>query len=651
MHRLLTGFVILACGLGAGVLAQALQRPGDTAVPIGLLMGVVHDALNDKPVANAEVTLGGAPLTTRNTKVLTDAEGRFVFMDLPEGTYSLTATKPGYAEGAHGRRRPLGLSQSVVLAKAERIGDLTIPLWKFAAISGTVTDEAGEPMVGIAVRVLARTVVAGKQKFVPGATARTDDRGLYRIASLTPGDYAVVIPSTQASAPEAIVDLFKQRGRGSASPADADLTRSLSFSTNNEPLYQIERNEGTRVGTLAFVSSGAGARAGVAPAPGEGRINVYPTRYYPAASTAAEASLIRVQSGEERLGADLSMTLVPTSRVSGVVIGPDGPMVAALSLVPDSDDLSTDVALETATTLSDAEGRFTFLGVPEGRHRLRAVWVQVPVSGSGSRGAPPPAARPGQGAPPPPPRPALGGYTLWATQPIDVGKTDLGDLAITLNHGFRIGGRSEFVGAAPAPSPDELRRMTATFDPADARPVVSATVVRGQFDNDGYLSSYQLPPGRYYVRINGVPAGWTLKAAMLNGRDMSNEPVMLDRDVSTLMVTFTDAPATLSGQVHDGSGVADTSATVLVFPADAAAWINYGAFPRRLREIRVGRDGHYRSAGLPPGDYLVVAIPDESTANWQDPAVLKALARSATSVVIAEGESRTLALRTSVVSR
>jgi hypothetical protein len=126
---------------------------------------------------------------------------------------------------------------------------------------------------------------------------------------------------------------------------------------------------------------------------------------------------------------------------------------------------------------------------------------------------------------------------------------------------------------------------------------------------------------------------------------------MLDRDVSTLMVTFTDAPATLSGQVHDGSGVADTSATVLVFPADAAAWINYGAFPRRLREIRVGRDGHYRSAGLPPGDYLVVAIPDESTANWQDPAVLKALARSATSVVIAEGESRTLALRTSVVSR
>jgi hypothetical protein len=650
MRRLLTGLVILACILGAGLLAQTIQRAGDAAIATGLLMGVVTDPLDDRPVPNAEVTLGGAPPSTRNTKVLTDAEGRFVFMDLPAGTYTLTATKPGYAEGAHGRRRPLGLTQPVVLAEAERIGDLTIPLWKFAAISGTVTDEAGEPMVGIAVRVLSRAVVAGKQKFVPGAVSRTDDRGLYRIASLTPGDYAVVVPSTQASAPESIVDLYGRRGRGSESPAEADLNRSLSFSANLETLYQFQRNEGTRVGTLAFVSSGGGARAGVAPAPGEGRIHVYPTRYYPGAATAAEASLVRVQSGEERLGADVSLALVPTSRISGVVTGPDGPLVAALSLVPNSDDLSTDSAMETATTLSDAEGRFTFLGVPEGSYRLRALWAQVPVGGGGTRGAPPPA-RPQGGAPPPPPRPALGGYTLWATQTIDVGKTDVRDLAITVSNGFRIGGRTEFVGAAAAPSPDELRRIVATFDPADARPTVGAVIGRGQFDNDGYLSSYQLPPGRYYVRISGTPAGWTFKSATLNGRDVSNVPLTLDRDVSGLMLTFTDSPAALSGQVQTGAGAPDPAATVLVFPADAAAWIDYGTFPRRLREVRVGRDGHYRTTGLPAGDYLVVAVADETAANWQDPAVLKALARTATSVSIGDGESRTLALRTSVVPK
>jgi hypothetical protein len=321
-----------------------------------------------------------------------------------------------------------------------------------------------------------------------------------------------------------------------------------------------------------------------------------------------------------------------------------------LSLVPDHDDLSTDAGLETATTLSDAEGRFTFLGVPEGTHRLRAIWVQVPVGGVGARGAPPPV-RPGSGAPQPPPRPALGGFTLWSTQTITVGERDLTDLSITLQHGFRIGGRAEFVGTSAPPTADEVRRMSATFDPADARPLVTATVMRGQFDNDGYLSSYQLPPGRYYVRINGVPAGWTFKSAMLNGRDLSNTPVMLDRDVTNLSITFTDAPSELAGQVHDGSGVPDSSATVLVFPADSAAWIDYGAFPRRLREIRVGRDGFYRTAGLPAGEYLVVAVAAESTANWQDPPVLKSLARVATSVVVTEGESRSVTLRTVAVPR
>jgi hypothetical protein len=648
MRQWLSGLLILTGVLGGGALAHTVQRAAP--VPTGLLMGVVSDALDDRPVPNAEVVLGGALPTVRNTKVLTDAEGRFVFMDLPEGTYTLTATKPGYAEGAHGRRRPLGLSQPVVLAEAERLGDLTIPLWKFAAISGTVTDEAGEPMVGIGVRALLRTVVAGTQKFVPGAIARTDDRGLYRLASLTPGDYAVVIPATQVSAPQSIVDLRRQRLTGPAAEGDQDFSRGLSFSTRSDTLGQLERNAGTQVGTLAFISTGAAARAGVAPAPGEGRIHVYPTRYYPAASTAADASIITVHSGEERLGADLHMALVPTSRVSGMVRGPEGPMVAALSLLPDSDDLSTDAEFEIATTLSDAEGRFTFLGVPEGRHRLRAIWLQVPVSSGGARGAPPPPP-PGGGAPPPPPRPALGGFTLWSTQTIDVGERDLSDLSITLQSGFRIGGRAEFVGAAEPPTADALRRMSATFDPADAKPLVSATIGRGQFDYDGYLSSYQLPPGRYYVRISGAPAGWTLKSATLNGRDLSNVPILIDRDVSNLVVTFTDAPSTLSGQVHSAAGPPDTTATVLVFPAESAAWINYGSFPRRLREIRVGRDGHYRTVGLPPGDYLVVAVADEAAANWQDPAVLKALAREATSVTLADGESRALTLRTSVVPR
>jgi hypothetical protein len=635
MRRQLSLALILAlaaCGAGAVAGWQNLQRPADAPPPTGLLMGVVVDPLDGQAVANAQVMLGGASSTVRTTNVLTDADGRFVFMDLPRGTYTITAAKPGYAEGALGRRRPLGLPQPLALAEAERIGDLKIPIWKHAAITGRIVDEAGEPMVGIAVRVLQRTIVAGKRKLTPGATARTDDRGVYRIGSLTPGDYVVAVGSTQAAAPQSIVDSYT---RLRMTPAASDFLREVSFSGADGALMLFERHPGARVGTQAFLSTGGGVRAGTPPMPSaDGRIYVYPTKYHPAASTAAEAAVLTVRSGEERTGVDLQLQLTATSRVSGTVTGPDGPMMGALSLVSDSDDLSTDIGFETATTLSDATGRFTFLGVPEGRHHLRASWAQGPGTG-GARGGPPP------------PRPqALAGFTLWAARPITVGATDIRDLAITASRGFRISGRTEFVGNAAQPEPDAVRRMTATIDPADGRPFVTATIGRGQFDEEGRLSTYQIPPGRHYLRINNPPPGWTLKHATVDGRDISNVPLTLDRDVTGVVITFTDRPASLSGQVSGAAGAPDSSAAVLVFPKDPAAWTDYGLFPRRLLAVRADREGRYLVERLPPGDYMVVAVADESTADWQDPVVLRALSRLATTVTIGDGEARSLPLKT-----
>jgi hypothetical protein len=653
MRRLPLGLILVLAGgaLAAGPHAQNLQRSGEASAATGLLMGVIVDPLDGQPVANAEVTLGGAPPTVKNSHVFTDAEGRFVFLNLPNGVYSITATKPGFAEGAYGRLRPAGRPQALTLADKERIGDLRIAVWKLAAITGRITDEAGEPMVAIAVRALQRTVVAGKFKLVPGPTARTDDRGVYRLASLTPGDYAVVVPSTQTSLPDSVIDLYRQRRVRPLKPGESDVIRDLGFSAATAALNLniFERYAGARAGGVAFLSIGGGSLPGVAPMPsGDGRIHVYPTRYYPAAAVSAGASTIALRSGDERAGVDVQLAPAATSRVSGTVTGPDGPLMAALSLVPDSDDLSTDASLETATTLSDAAGRFTFVGVPEGRHQLRAIWVRVPVGG-GSRGAPPPPP-PGGGAPPAP-LPTLGGFTLWATQTITVGESDVDELAVTVRAGFRIGGRAEFAGAAAQPPAEALRRMSATFDPADARPLVSTIIGRGQFDDKGRLSSYQLPPGRYSVRINNPPPGWTLKSAVVNGRDVSNVPLTLDRDVTGLVVTFTDRPASLAGQVHTASGDPDAAATVLVFPVDPGAWTDYGDFPRRLRAERVDRHGQYRISGLPAGDYRVVAIAEESSANWQDPRVLRVLAGPATSIALADGESRSVSLKTSAVAR
>jgi hypothetical protein len=49
----------------------------------------------------------------------------------------------------------------------------------------------------------------------------------------------------------------------------------------------------------------------------------------------AQAQIITVGSGEDRAGLDLQMRLVPGSRVSGTLTGPDGPVAnIGLKLVP-----------------------------------------------------------------------------------------------------------------------------------------------------------------------------------------------------------------------------------------------------------------------------------------------------------------------------
>src|SRR5207237_40193 len=60
------------------------------------------------------------------------------------------------------------------------------------------------PIVGAFVRVLARISIAGRSRIASGRVARTDDRGVYRISGIEPGDYYIQVPSVQAAFPAAL---------------------------------------------------------------------------------------------------------------------------------------------------------------------------------------------------------------------------------------------------------------------------------------------------------------------------------------------------------------------------------------------------------------------------------------------------------------
>jgi hypothetical protein len=631
--QFLMGAVTLVAALGVPRLGgQVLPSAGgQTPQPAqtGLLIGQVVDGLSDRPVGGTLVTLMGRVGGTTDV-VLTDAQGRFVFEGLKKNAYTISASKPGYLDGEYGQRRASGAGTTLQLADGEHVGDVKVPIWKYASITGTITDEAGEPMIDLRVRVLARSIVAGRRKLTPGAIAKTDDRGVYWIGRLPPGEYVIAAISTQATAPEAVVDLFRQ-SRQSPASMSGDQQNDLRALTT--PSLMLAGNSGAvRVGDLLFQSTAANVRVGMSSTiAADGRVSVYPAQYYSAAAAPAQAVPIALRPGEERSGINLQLRLVPTVRVSGIVTGPDGPLMTNLALVSSGQELSSDAGLETATSVSDAAGRFTFLGVPAGQYVLR-VMKGAPAP---SRGAPPPSIPPGP--------------TLWASQPLPVGTDDISGLSVTLRAGFRVSGTTVFDDPAQQPRPEVVQRIVATLESVDGRPPDVPT--RAFFNNAGEFSSYELVPGRYCLRALLPPAGWTLKSAMLDGRDISNVPVTVDRPLTGVVITFTRRPSEVTGRVQNAVGGADATTTIVIFPQDNAAWLDYGITPRRLQMMRAERDGTFRFVGVPAGNYLVIAIPDESASDVFDPGVLQTLARSATPISLADGETRSLSLKTVVVSR
>ncbi len=160
----------------AAVLVTTLihaQSP-DTAQDKGtaLILGQVTEADSKKPVTGAVVTLLQSGVSRERATV--DPEGRFVFTALPAGRYTIRAEKAGYLRAMFGRTHPAGAASSIELLEGQRLTDAAITMWRFASIGGRVLDDAGEPVVGAAVRTIPT---------VAGPIATTDDRGTYRIAN------------------------------------------------------------------------------------------------------------------------------------------------------------------------------------------------------------------------------------------------------------------------------------------------------------------------------------------------------------------------------------------------------------------------------------------------------------------------------------
>ena len=179
--------MLLVFALSATAQAQqpaATSKEKSDTPAAGTISGkVVNDS--GQPMPNVMVYVRAAGSNINPYMANTDREGAFQVNGLDPAAYYVSASAPAYTS--------LFRDPSSGPVPTYRPGDsVTLTLIKGGAVTGTVINAAGEPVVGIAVRVLMIRDMNGRT--LPRGTMRemtTDDRGIYRIYGLMSGTYVV----------------------------------------------------------------------------------------------------------------------------------------------------------------------------------------------------------------------------------------------------------------------------------------------------------------------------------------------------------------------------------------------------------------------------------------------------------------------------
>ena len=654
---------LVVCGLTVrGQQGAPTQSPSPSPTPAnpGAISGVVIDAITQKPIAGAIVRLGAvftgpinfASQPPRIPGQLTDDQGRFIFTDVPANTgYEIAATKIGYFDGVYGIASTAATggrggttARRVSLSEGQWFKDARIELGKPGAISGVVTDETNEPLVGVRVRLYSEFFMGGVRRIAITAIATTDDRGRYRFASLRPGRFVVAVSSVQDAVP-ASLSTFDLAGTTAQAVADQEAS-GRDVPIRRDPALAIDPAHRLMV-TPETVSP---------PPSASGQPRAYPTTFHPSTRIWSESTVVELTSGGDAPRIDIQVRPVPVFKVRGRLDGPPdaiGGMTVRLT-IPGAETAGR--GAETATALTAPDGSFVFLNVPEGTYQLLATraFAEFTLRGSGNTsGGITAVEAPGSrfssyrnvAVESGPPGLLLGQRTAanarhTGRQTVTVRDRDLSDLVSPMDAGIVLKGQLVFDLANPDLN---LIGLNVEAQPADGDPLLmrsAAPQLPGRTTKEFEIGN--LLAGKYVLR---TPVGAMImtKSITWNGKDYTNSALELSGsgEMSGIVVTLTDKGATVNGVIRDRAGQPIPNSAMILFPVEQEQWTNFGMQFARIRSSVASAVGAYSLRFVPEGEYYAVAVPADQTTRWRDPAFLDAASRVATRIKLTWSETKT----------
>jgi len=238
------------------------------------------------------------------------------------------------------------------------------------------------------------------------------------------------------------------------------------------------------------------------------------------------------------------------------------------------------------------------------------------------------------------------------------------DVLMNLQPGMTITGRVAFDGTTAQP-PTDLTRVRVSLSARGQQTIDMGNMPPATVDANGNFKLTGVAPGHYAISANapaggqgaagaqaggggggGAQAGgsWTLKSAMVNGKDVLDFPLEVrpNEEIGGAILTFTDRTQQVSGTLQDASGRPTADYTIIVFAADNQYWTPQS---RRIQSARPDTSGKFTVRNLPPGNYRVSAVTDVDNGEWFDPAFLQQLIGPSVAISLAPGDQKTQDLR------